>query len=179
MVDSPCIQRCIIPGRLYSAFALSTQTYNYTLKPILDASSSHGNGNSGSGLGFGGSLAASGFGSAASSVATSPMHPNDSPSLLGGGSQQSSRRGGRGSSVMGFEVQIVMELCDRGSLRAFLDQRESGGGGGGFRRLTASGECVIDYKAVLRTAADIAKGMAQLHSMDIVHSDCKVSAGLY
>ena len=80
---------------------------------------------------------------------------------------------------MGFEVQIVMELCDRGSLRAFLDQRESGGGGGGFRRLTASGECVIDYKAVLRTAADIAKGMAQLHSMDIVHSDCKVSAGLY
>lgn len=70
-----------------------------------------------------------------------------------------------------------MELCDRGSLRTFLDRQEEGGRGG-FRLPPAaasggSGE-TVDYEAVLRTAADIAKGMAQLHGMDIVHSDCKV-----
>ena len=31
----------------------------------------------------------------------------------------------------------------------------------------------VNYGAVLATAADIARGMAQLHSMNIVHSDCK------
>ena len=40
---------------------------------------------------------------------------------------------------------------------------------GGF--LIGSG---INYGAVLETAADIAKGMLQLHALDLVHSDLKV-----
>ena len=31
----------------------------------------------------------------------------------------------------------------------------------------------VNYEAVLATAADIARGMAQLHTFHIVHSDCK------
>lgn len=33
----------------------------------------------------------------------------------------------------------------------------------------------VNYPAVCETAADIAKGMLQLHSMNVVHSDLKVS----
>ena len=67
--------------------------------------------------------------------------------------------------MLGFEVQIIMEHCDCGSLRQMLDKA-----GAPFRE---AGTGQVVYKAVLETAADIAKGMAQLHSMHIVHSDCK------
>ena len=65
----------------------------------------------------------------------------------------------------GFEVKIIMEHCDCGSLRQMLDKA-----GAPFRD-PGTGQVV--YKAVLATAADVAKGMAQLHAMHIVHSDCK------
>ena len=85
------------------------------------------------------------------------------------GSSNDGRRcssGGAGlSSILGFEVQIIMEKCDCGSLRQMLDK-----GGAPFKD-PCSGQ--ISYEAVLATAADIAKGMAQLHAMNIVHSDCK------
>ena len=61
-------------------------------------------------------------------------------------------------------MRIVLELCDLGSLRQLLDR-------GAFRSEDGS----LNYPAVLETAADIAKGMAQLHSLNIVHSDLKVS----
>ena len=33
---------------------------------------------------------------------------------------------------------------------------------------------MINYAAVLETASDVARGMVQLHALDIVHSDLKV-----
>ena len=32
----------------------------------------------------------------------------------------------------------------------------------------------VNYRAILETALDIAKGMLQLHQLDLVHSDLKV-----
>ncbi len=57
----------------------------------------------------------------------------------------------------------MLEFCDCGTLRDSLSQRAF---------LTVTGK--INYRAVLDTAADVAKGMAQLHSLNIVHADLKV-----
>jgi serine/threonine protein kinase len=66
-------------------------------------------------------------------------------------------------SNVALKVQIVMELCECGSLRDLLQD-------GAFN--TSLG---LNYQAVLDTALDIAKGMAHLHSMGLVHSDLKVN----
>jgi serine/threonine protein kinase len=66
-----------------------------------------------------------------------------------------------------FEVQIVQELCDRGNLRSALNDRAFFLPGG-----------TLNYKAVLETAADMARGMAHLHSNNILHSDLKVPYNL-
>ena len=79
------------------------------------------------------------------------------------GSSASGQSASSKGAVVGFEVRIVLELCDLGSLRQLLDR-------GAFRSEDGS----LNYPAVLETAADIAKGMAQLHSLNIVHSDLKV-----
>ena len=79
------------------------------------------------------------------------------------GSSASCHSASSKGTVVGFEVRIVLELCDLGSLRQLLDR-------GAFRSEDGS----LNYPAVLETAADIAKGMAQLHSLNIVHSDLKV-----
>ena len=78
-------------------------------------------------------------------------------------------RGGDGSkcstpSSSGFEVQLVLEFCDRGTLREALDA---------WAFTTANGE--INYRAVLDTACDVARGMLHLHALNIVHSDLKAS----
>lgn len=65
--------------------------------------------------------------------------------------------------ISGFEVQLILELCDRGSLRHALDAQV-------FHK--ASGQ--LDYLAILETAADIARGMQHLHNHNIWHSDLKV-----
>ncbi|GAX79556.1 hypothetical protein CEUSTIGMA_g6997.t1 [Chlamydomonas eustigma] len=65
--------------------------------------------------------------------------------------------------VLGFEVQIVLEYCDCGSLRDVLDA--------GRAFVTASYE--INYSAMLDIALDIAKGMEHLHSTGLIHSDLK------
>ena len=61
-----------------------------------------------------------------------------------------------------LQVQIVMEYCELGSLHAWLRCEAF---------LAKEG---MDYDALLETAADIAKGMAHLHSLNILHSDLKV-----
>jgi serine/threonine protein kinase len=65
--------------------------------------------------------------------------------------------------VDAFEVQIVLEFCDMGSLRRALDN---------FLLFFDDGR--VNYLAVLDTAIDIAQGMAHLHSLNILHSDLKV-----
>ena len=62
----------------------------------------------------------------------------------------------------GFEVRLVLELCEYGTLRQALDA-------GAFATLAG----VINYPAILDTAIDIAKGMRHLHQQNVVHSDLK------
>ena len=65
--------------------------------------------------------------------------------------------------MRGLELRLVLELCDCGSLRDVLDQ-------GAFLQ----GDGRVNDRAVLETALDIARGMMQLHALDLVHSDLKV-----
>ncbi|GAX74261.1 hypothetical protein CEUSTIGMA_g1710.t1 [Chlamydomonas eustigma] len=62
----------------------------------------------------------------------------------------------------GFEVQLVLEFCDSGSLRDALDKD--------LFRQARDQPC---FPALLEVAADIAKGMVHLHSQNIIHSDLK------
>ena len=60
-----------------------------------------------------------------------------------------------------FEIQIIMEYCDLGTLRStfgILNSAES-----------------PNYRAVLDVALDVARGMQHLHSCNIIHADLKVS----
>ena len=122
------------------------QTHTYSLQPI---SSSHSSGNrvandtavSGSHAVWIGS-SSNGAGGSASIRAPPPPKTNSTPS--------------------GFEVQLVLEFCDRGTLREALDA---------WAFTTANGE--INYRAVLDTACDVARGMLHLHELNIIHSDLK------
>ncbi|GIL62465.1 hypothetical protein Vafri_16694 [Volvox africanus] len=64
----------------------------------------------------------------------------------------------------GFELCLILELCDAGSLRDYLSQ-------GGFRSSEDHGS--VDMAALLDVAMDVARAMAYLHSKSIVHSDLK------
>ena len=67
------------------------------------------------------------------------------------------------TAATAFEVRIVLEFCDRGTLREALSQ---------WAFILPNGS--VNYLAVLETAADIARGMAHLHSQGVLHSDLKV-----
>ncbi|GLI71292.1 hypothetical protein VaNZ11_016413 [Volvox africanus] len=64
----------------------------------------------------------------------------------------------------GFELCLILELCDAGSLRDRLSR-------GGFRSSEDHGS--VDMAALLDVAMDVARAMAYLHSKSIVHSDLK------
>ncbi|GAX80143.1 hypothetical protein CEUSTIGMA_g7581.t1 [Chlamydomonas eustigma] len=81
------------------------------------------------------------------------------------GTSRSSEEGVLGT-VTAFQVQIVQELCDRGSLRKALDR-------GVFHRVESDGQRKVLYANVLLAALDIARGMRHLHSCNILHSDLK------
>jgi serine/threonine protein kinase len=127
------------------------KTYTYSLKPV------RGSGN----------------GESASQSRKSPVHHffqsadsrvslNNEPATAAG---IKNSRGG----VSAFEVQIVQELCDCGSLREALDK--------GFYHDPLYGK--VNYPAVLDTAADIACGMRHLHACNILHSDLKVRIDIH
>jgi serine/threonine protein kinase len=64
-----------------------------------------------------------------------------------------------------LQVRLVLELCDRGSLKELLNT-------GGLR--VADGK--PDMVGVVATALDVARAMLHLHSENIIHSDLKVGA---
>ncbi|KAL6760519.1 kinase-like domain-containing protein [Haematococcus lacustris] len=64
-------------------------------------------------------------------------------------------------NVHSYEVRLVLEYCDKGSLREALDQ-------GAFM-----GPSGLNYRAVLDTALDVAKAMLHLHSLNVLHADLK------
>jgi serine/threonine protein kinase len=67
----------------------------------------------------------------------------------------------------GFEVQLVLEYCNYGSLQRALQK-------GVFYDTMENGYHVPNYMAVLEIASDVAKGMLHLHTQNVVHSDLKV-----
>lgn len=64
------------------------------------------------------------------------------------------------SGLHSYEVRLVLEFCDKGCLRDALDA--------GVFLLPDGG---INYLAILDTAADVAKAMLHLHSVNVLHSD--------
>ncbi|KAF5831352.1 kinase-like domain-containing protein [Dunaliella salina] len=65
------------------------------------------------------------------------------------------------TSVHSFEVQLVLEYCDKGCLRDALDQ-------GVFMGPTG-----LNYPAILDSAEDIARAMLHLHCNNVLHMDLK------
>lgn len=59
-----------------------------------------------------------------------------------------------------MQVSLVLEFCDKGCLRDALDD-------GVFQ----IGPGLVNYLAILDTAADVAKAMLHLHLMNVLHSD--------
>ena len=108
------------------------------------------------------------------------------------------------SAPSGFEVQLILEHCDGGSLREALDRRDfhhsrsealmpggddggsCSGDGGGRGYVTADtqadpldprpdlqldlSDLQPDLQVVLSLALDVARGMAHLHSSNVVHA---------
>jgi serine/threonine protein kinase len=68
------------------------------------------------------------------------------------------------ASLPSLQVRLILEFCDGGTLREALDR--------GVFKLPNGG---VNYLAVLDTAADVCKGMLQLHALNVIHSDLKVS----
>ncbi|KIY92657.1 hypothetical protein MNEG_15306 [Monoraphidium neglectum] len=67
-----------------------------------------------------------------------------------------------GDRIHNFEVSLVMEFCELGTLRDALD-------GGAYR--DESG--FVNYAAILDTAADVARALLHLHKQQVMHSDLK------
>lgn len=64
----------------------------------------------------------------------------------------------------GFEVLLVMELCDLGSLRSNLDNRI-------FELPDGS----LNYAAVLDCSIEVTKALMHLHRQNIIHADIKAN----
>ncbi|KAF8066284.1 Gucy1b1 [Scenedesmus sp. PABB004] len=69
---------------------------------------------------------------------------------------------GENAGVHSYEVRLLCEYCDRGSLREALDL--------GAFNLPDGG---LNYPAVLDTAVEIATAVAHLHTCNVLHSDLK------
>ncbi|KAG2426117.1 hypothetical protein HYH02_014872 [Chlamydomonas schloesseri] len=81
---------------------------------------------------------------------------------VGGGGGTAPLSAGAGG-IHSYEVQLVLEYCDRGCLRDALDA-------GAF--FSAEG---LNYLAILDTAADVAKALLHLHLNDVLHGDLKAT----
>ncbi|KAI8472513.1 MAG: kinase-like domain-containing protein [Monoraphidium minutum] len=119
------------------------QTYTYTIKPTTDS--------------YARSVDAEMAG-----FTSQPRRGAPPPSSLSRAAQARSLPSAMGSHVYNFEVCLVLEYCDRGSLRDALD-------GGAFW----AADHTLNYAAVLDTAADVARAMVHLHRQQIIHSDLK------
>jgi serine/threonine protein kinase len=84
-----------------------------------------------------------------------------------------------GGAVHSFEVRLVLEYCDKGSLREALDKGafKAGRGDGGDEGVAAAAPAAaapaVNYPAVLDTAVEIATAMVHLHGRNVLHADLK------
>ncbi|GIL61309.1 hypothetical protein Vafri_15698 [Volvox africanus] len=65
------------------------------------------------------------------------------------------------ATIHSYEVRLVLEYCDKGSLKDALDQHAFMQGDG------------FNLAAMLETAADVAKAMVHMHAANVLHSDLK------
>ena len=63
--------------------------------------------------------------------------------------------------ITAFEIQLVLEYCDLGTLQSALSLFQ--------------GPTSPNYPAILEVALDIARGMMHLHSCSVIHADLKAS----
>ena len=89
-------------------------------------------------------------------------NPNSIMESSGVGSVISRKDSVSSSTVHSYEVRLILEFCDKGSLVEALEQ-------GAF-----VGENGLCLSAIYETAADIAKAMVHTHSLGVLHSDLKV-----
>jgi hypothetical protein len=82
------------------------------------------------------------------------------------------------------QVRLVLEYCDRGSVRdaldhgAFLLPQPAGAAGHPARaRRGGPPRSAVNYAAVLDTAIDVAGAMCHLHGHSVIHGDLKVRPG--
>ncbi|GIL61307.1 hypothetical protein Vafri_15698 [Volvox africanus] len=64
------------------------------------------------------------------------------------------------ATIHSYEVRLVLEFCDKGSLKDALDQNVFMQG-------------PLNLAAMLETAADVAKAMVHMHAANVLHSDLK------
>ncbi|GAX79176.1 hypothetical protein CEUSTIGMA_g6616.t1 [Chlamydomonas eustigma] len=121
-------------------------TYTYSIRPHLDSMSTHAS-------------LMEGFGDL---IECTPLD-----SAIGKGGQGSvathvsSLDSSMQTSIHSYEVRLVIEFCDKGSLHEALSM-------GAF--LQGCGLCV---SAILETAADVARAIVHMHAADVIHSDLK------
>ena len=74
-----------------------------------------------------------------------------------------------GHGVTDWQLNIIMEYCNAGSLFGILRQQQykSAGLGAGY------GSCQADFPFILGIASDVASGCAYIHSKQIIHGDLK------
>ncbi|GLC49284.1 hypothetical protein PLESTB_000202400 [Pleodorina starrii] len=65
------------------------------------------------------------------------------------------------ATIHSYEVRLVLEFCDKGSLKDALDQHAFMQGEG------------FNLAAMLETASDVAKAMVHMHAANVLHSDLK------
>ncbi|KIY99154.1 BRASSINOSTEROID INSENSITIVE 1-associated receptor kinase 1 [Monoraphidium neglectum] len=91
--------------------------------------------------------------------------PTDAISAVGGGGARAARAsvdGGAAGAISGWEVRLVLEYCDLGTLRERLDD-------GALARPDGP----RDLGGVLATALEVARALAFLHENGVVHADLK------
>ncbi|PNG99656.1 Mitogen-activated protein kinase kinase kinase MLT, partial [Tetrabaena socialis] len=90
------------------------------------------------------------------------MLASSPPGSPGGGPEEGgSMHDSAESTIHSYEVRLVLEFCDKGSLKDALDQQAFLQGG------------ALNLCAMLETAADVAKAMVHMHAANVLHSDLK------
>lgn len=66
------------------------------------------------------------------------------------------------AAIRSYEVRIILEFCDLGTLRSFLDSKAF-----------LNPEKEPDTPAILDTAIDVARAIRHLHAHQVIHGDLK------
>ncbi|KAG2484907.1 hypothetical protein HYH03_016293 [Edaphochlamys debaryana] len=131
-------------------------TYTYQIKPLRDSSSDHGGGRPSDDL-TASAIIVGGHNGNASMASVPPLEDPLLPFKA-----DLDEAAGRGTAgVHSYEVQLVIEFCDKGCLREALDAN------------LFFGQVGLNYPAILDTAADVAKALLHLHLNDVLHGDLK------